>query len=196
LTIFLKILLQGEGGVGKSTLLNRFLGQPIAKHYMATIGLRTMSYLTQYNNKQIKLSIIDFAGQERFKKLLHSLNNLHRGADATLLCFDLADLNTLEPLPEWYEAVARIEPNVPAIIVGTKADKISSQSILEEIREKAKILAKTLEEEYKARIGGIIFTSAFQNICVKEPFKLAVELGYQYMLEKHKERFLWAQLNP
>lgn len=150
--LVLKILLQGEGGVGKSTLLNSFLGQPIAKHYMATIGLRTMSYVTQYDNKKIKLSIIDFAGQERFKKILHLLNNLHRGTDATLLCFDLADLDTLQHLPEWYEAVARIEPQVPAIIVGTKTDKISDQSVLDGIKKEAEKIARVLENDYLSLI--------------------------------------------
>mmetsp|Transcript_6872 Transcript_6872/g.10480 ORF Transcript_6872/g.10480 Transcript_6872/m.10480 type:complete len:251 (-) Transcript_6872:321-1073(-) len=101
--IKLKIIVLGDAGVGKTSLLNRYSTQKFTGQYKATIGADFMSRDVVVMDKKgmrkvVTLQIWDTAGQERFQSLGMGF---YRGADACVLVYDITDPDSLEHLEHW-----------------------------------------------------------------------------------------------
>ena len=68
--VFLKLLLIGDSGVGKSCILFRFSDDAFTTNFISTIGIDFKLKTIEINGKKIKLQIWDTAGQERFRSLI------------------------------------------------------------------------------------------------------------------------------
>ncbi|TKJ22327.1 MAG: hypothetical protein CEE43_07185 [Promethearchaeota archaeon Loki_b32] len=115
----LKILTAGEGGVGKTTLLHRYVEGKFSAETKMTIGVEFFLKETQIDSNHCTLQLWDFGGQERFRFLLESYV---LGAKGALLMFDLTRLMSLENLQQWINIVRKGDPNLPVLFVGTKLD--------------------------------------------------------------------------
>ncbi len=115
----LKILTAGEGGVGKTTLLHRYVEGKFSAETKMTIGVEFFLKETLIEEKQCTLQLWDFGGQERFRFLLESYV---LGAKGALLMFDLTRMTTLENLEQWLNIVRKGDPNLPVLFLGTKLD--------------------------------------------------------------------------
>jgi small GTP-binding protein len=115
----LKILTAGEGGVGKTTLLHRYVEGKFSADTRMTIGVEFFLKETMVDSKQCTLQLWDFGGQERFRFLLESYV---LGAKGALLMFDLTRLVTLEKIEQWVKIVRKADPNLPVLFLGTKND--------------------------------------------------------------------------
>ncbi|NVM35299.1 MAG: GTP-binding protein [Candidatus Lokiarchaeota archaeon] len=115
----LKILTAGEGGVGKTTLLHRYVEGKFSAETKMTIGVEFFLKETQIDSNQCTLQLWDFGGQERFRFLLESYV---LGAKGAFLMFDLTRLMSLENLQQWINIVRKGDPNLPVLFVGTKLD--------------------------------------------------------------------------
>ncbi|MBA7664546.1 hypothetical protein ES703_72607 [subsurface metagenome] len=115
----LKILTAGEGGVGKTTLLHRYVEGKFSAETKMTIGVEFFLKETQIDSNHCTLQLWDFGGQERFRFLLESYV---LGAKGALLMFDLTRLMSLENLQQWITIVRKGDPNLPVLFVGTKLD--------------------------------------------------------------------------
>ncbi|MFX0030903.1 MAG: Rab family GTPase [Candidatus Hermodarchaeota archaeon] len=115
----LKILTAGEGGVGKTTLLHRYVEGRFSADTRMTIGVEFFLKETEIDGKQCTLQLWDFGGQERFRFLLESYV---LGAKGALLMFDLTRMMTLENLEQWLNIVRKGDPNLPVLFLGTKLD--------------------------------------------------------------------------
>jgi small GTP-binding protein len=115
----LKILTAGEGGVGKTTLLHRYVEGKFSADTRMTIGVEFFLKETLVDSKQCTLQLWDFGGQERFRFLLESYV---LGAKGALLMFDLTRLVTLEKIEQWVKIVRKADPNLPVLFLGTKND--------------------------------------------------------------------------
>lgn len=115
----LKILTAGEGGVGKTTLLHRYVEGRFSAETKMTIGVEFFLKETEIDSKQCTLQLWDFGGQKRFRFLLESYV---LGAKGALLMFDLTRVMTLENLEQWLGIVRKGDPNLPVLFVGTKLD--------------------------------------------------------------------------
>lgn len=115
----LKILTAGEGGVGKTTLLHRYVEGKFSAETKMTIGVEFFLKETEIDSKHCTLQLWDFGGQERFRFLLESYV---LGAKGALLMFDLTRLMSLENLQQWINIVRKGDPNLPVLFVGTKLD--------------------------------------------------------------------------
>lgn len=118
----LKILTAGEGGVGKTTLLHRFVEGKFSAETKMTIGVEFFLKETFINEHQCTLQLWDFGGQERFRFLLESYV---LGAKGALLMFDLTRPITLDNLEQWINIVRKGDPDLPVLFVGTKTDLIN-----------------------------------------------------------------------
>ncbi len=153
----LKILTAGEGGVGKTTLLHRYVEGKFSAETKMTIGVEFFLKETEIDAKQCTLQLWDFGGQERFRFLLESYV---LGAKGALLMFDLTRMSSLENLEQWLNIVRKGDPNLPVLFLGTKldlADEIQvdddyARSFLNEYNliDFLKISSKTGENVYKA----------------------------------------------
>jgi len=115
----LKILTAGEGGVGKTTLLHRYVEGKFSANTRMTIGVEFFLKETEINGNQCTLQLWDFGGQERFRFLLESYV---LGAKGALLMFDLTRMSSLGNLEQWLNIVRKGDPNLPILFLGTKLD--------------------------------------------------------------------------
>merc|ERR1719240_1573290 len=83
-----KLLLVGDSGVGKSTLLQRLIDDDYSGSFVATIGVDLMIKSLEVDGRSVKLQIWDTAGQERFRTITRQF---YRGAQGCLLIYDVTD---------------------------------------------------------------------------------------------------------
>ncbi|TET55971.1 MAG: GTP-binding protein [Promethearchaeota archaeon] len=133
-----KIVIVGDGGVGKSTMIQRLTtGQFIPQKI--TIGTDLATYDIDIDNINIRLQIWDFAGERRFRLFLP---NYSRGATGCLLCYDITRRTSFDSLDEWFKIVDENAINPVFILVGEKLD-------LADIRRSVKNEhAEELKEKY------------------------------------------------
>jgi len=120
-----KILLIGDSGVGKSSLLVRYTEDEFSPHFISTIGVDFKFATLRKGKKIVKLQIWDTAGQERFRAIVQTF---FRGAHAIMMCFDLTDYESFSHVENWikefrlkYVPEPNREPPI-MILIGTKSD--------------------------------------------------------------------------
>lgn len=118
----LKILIIGESGVGKSSLLLRFTDDTFDIEQSATIGVDFKVKTITVDGNTVKLAIWDTAGQERFRTLTPSY---YRGAQGVILVYDVTKRNTFAKLDMWLNELETYSTRTDIIkmLVGNKIDK-------------------------------------------------------------------------
>lgn len=120
----LKIVILGEGGVGKTTISKTFINNSFFKKAKQTIAVEFHSKIfSDYKSPSRKVQIWDLGGQEQFKNM-GVFREFCKGSDVALLCFDLTDLSSLFSVSEW---LSFLEPHVPRFLIGTKSDIASTE---------------------------------------------------------------------
>ncbi len=138
--IVLKIILAGDGGTGKTTLLHRYISSKFIENLKMTIGVEFFLQELIMNDKNVVLQIWDFGGQDRFRFLLEKYV---LGAKGALLMFDLTRPMTLESIEDWVRILRKYDSNLPIIFIGSKLDLMDKSMIDEEyiddLREQFKL---------------------------------------------------------
>lgn len=122
----LKILIIGESGVGKSSLLLRFTDDTFDPDIGATIGVDFKVKTIDIDGNKMKLALWDTAGQERFRTLTPSY---YRGAQGVILVYDVSVAQTFEKLEDWLtecETYAT-KQDIIKMLVANKIDKPGRQ---------------------------------------------------------------------
>jgi Ras-related protein Rab-7A len=127
----LKIIVLGDSGVGKTSLLNRFVTSEFSQTYKATIGADFMRKEIVIEEKHISLQLWDTAGQERFQSLGSAF---YRGADACILVYDITMLKTFDSIISWKQEFLNqcgpSDPNTfPFMVVGNKCDLENDRTV-------------------------------------------------------------------
>lgn len=118
----LKILIIGESGVGKSSLLLRFTDDTFDPEQAATIGVDFKVKTLQVDGNKAKLAIWDTAGQERFRTLTPSY---YRGAQGVILVYDVSSKQSFTKLDAWLNELETFatKHDMIKMLVGNKIDK-------------------------------------------------------------------------
>ncbi|KAK7337127.1 hypothetical protein VNO77_17687 [Canavalia gladiata] len=135
-----KILLIGDSGVGKSSLLVSFISTSV-EDLSPTIGVDFKIKMLTVGGKRVKLTIWDTAGQERFRTLTSSY---YRGTQGIILVYDVTRRETFTNLSEvWSKEVELYSTNQDCVkmLVGNKVDRDSERAVS---REEGLALAKEL----------------------------------------------------
>ena len=115
-----KIILVGEGGVGKTTFIKQHQTQKFTKKYIPTMGVEVSPLLLKTNKGSIILNIWDTAGLEKYEGLK---DGYYIGADACILMFDVTSELTYNKLQERCIDIIRIiGKQIPIILCGNKVD--------------------------------------------------------------------------
>ena len=115
----LKVVVAGDGNVGKTSLIRRYCEGRFAGSRVMTIGVDFQTKLVDLPTGSVKLSIWDVAGQERFAVMR---GGFYRGSRATALVFDLANFDSLTHLDAWRVEILKTVPDQKFILVGNKSD--------------------------------------------------------------------------
>lgn len=126
MTKLLKVITAGDGGVGKTTLLYRYVEGRFLADTKMTLGVEFFIKELNIKGESINLQIWDFGGQEHFRPLLE---NYAVGARGALLLFDLTRPSSLENIHQWVNICRGKNPGIPIIFLGTKLDLSESITV-------------------------------------------------------------------
>eukprot|EP00048_Salpingoeca_helianthica_P009075 m.130152 g.130152 ORF g.130152 m.130152 type:complete len:226 (-) comp14768_c0_seq2:31-708(-) len=116
----IKLCLLGDAGVGKSSLVYRFVSDAFSPNLEATIGASFMSKTLLVDGKTFKYQIWDTAGQEKYRGLAPMY---YRGAAAAVLVYDITRADSLNTLKVWVRELQQMGPqDIVMAIVGNKLD--------------------------------------------------------------------------
>ncbi|CAF0925115.1 unnamed protein product [Adineta steineri] len=160
----LKVLIIGESGVGKSSLLLRFTDNTFDEDMAATIGVDFKVKQLEINDNRVKLAIWDTAGQERFRTLTPGY---YRGAQGAILVYDVCNRQSFRQLDRWISELDTFSTKTDPIkmLVGNKIDQKDSREITYD------------EGDRFARKHSMLFIEASARTCegVQVAFKELVE---------------------
>merc|ERR1712017_1739 len=161
----LKVIILGDSGVGKTSLMHQYVSKKFSNQYKATIGADFLTKEVQVEDRLVTMQIWDTAGQERFQSLGVAF---YRGADCCVLVYDVNTAKTFENLDSWrdeflIQAGPRDPDNFPFVVLGNKID-LENQRVVSNNRAMAWCQAK----------GNIPFfeTSAKEAINVEQAFQV------------------------
>ena len=115
-----KLILVGDGGVGKTTFVKRHRTGEFEKKYLATIGVEVHPLRFHTNYGEICFSCWDTAGQEKFGGLRDGYYIQGRCA---ILMFDVTSRTSYKNAPNWYRDLVRVCEGIPVVLVGNKIDE-------------------------------------------------------------------------
>ena len=176
-----KVILVGDSGVGKTSIIGRYLNKYTAEQ-RATIGASYSNKTQMVDKYQLNFDIWDTAGQERFR----SVNSIfYKEAYICIMVYDITKEESFQSVKEyWYNTVK--ENAIDEIIFGVAGNKI-------DLYEEEKV-DQNVVNEYCESINALFkTTSARQNTCVDDIFK---ELGkrfiqsdlFKFLLNKNQEK--------
>jgi len=115
----LKVVVAGDGTVGKTSLVRRFCEGKFEMTRVATIGVDFQTKLVELPERTVKLSIWDMAGQDRFQVIR---TGFYRGSRAAALVFDVTSPDSFANLERWRQEIIEVVPQQPFVVVGNKTD--------------------------------------------------------------------------
>ena len=100
-----KLVLLGNGSVGKTSIIARFVQDGFSKVYKQTVGCDFVEKRMDIRGKPVAISVWDIGGQSLSSD---NLPNYVSGSDAIFLCYDTTDLKSFRDLDDWEEKVNAI----------------------------------------------------------------------------------------
>jgi Ras-related protein Rab-11A len=169
-----KVIIGGQGGVGKTTLLHKYVENIFIEDTKMTIGVEILNKeVVAYDGRVCALQLWDFGGQDRFRFFQ---DGFVLGAAGAFIMFDLTKLMTFNRLKEWVEMVRKHDPSLPIVLLGSKYDlnypSVEDKYVLDfmtenDITKYLKVSSKTglnVEEAFQFLIQDIIeYKASSQN---------------------------------
>jgi small GTP-binding protein len=165
----MKICMVGEGAVGKTSLIRRFVLDEFDDKYLQTLGTKVSKkeMVVDYPEKnvelQIDMTIWDIMGQKGFRELLKEA--YFYGAKGVIAVCDVTRKDTLSELDDWIEGVYSVTGRVPIEFLANKVDLIENKAIAD----------TDLEQASRAYDSRFYFTSAKTGENVEDAFKQLAE---------------------
>lgn len=126
-----KIVIVGDGAVGKSTYLKRHIEGDFNKEYRATIGVEVHPVKFLTNKGDITFNVWDIAGQEKFGGLRDGYYVDTQGA---IVMFDVGNAMSFKKIFNWIRDVKRVAGEIPIVVVGNKCDLVEHKVKMPQIQ--------------------------------------------------------------
>ena len=123
-----KVVLIGDPGVGKTSLIRRFVENSFSDKYIHTIGTKITKRVLEFPDLDSKVVLLvwDIVGQ----KSLALLDSYFRGAAGVLAVCDITRDETLQSLDDWVANLHKVAGEVPTVLLGNKSD-LSEQAMVD-----------------------------------------------------------------
>ena len=148
-----KVVVIGDGAVGKTSLIKRFVQDVFDDRYLNTIGAKVMKKEVGVNRPDtgeivdLKLILWDIAGQETFNTVKKAY---YRGASGAIVVCDVTRRDTMDNLHRWIENLFDVSDVIPMVIIVNKID----------LEGEIQFNAEDVEREYAPYNAGVFKTSA------------------------------------
>jgi small GTP-binding protein len=160
-----KLILGGEGGVGKTSMVHRFVEDSFQTDYKSTIGTSIMKKECDFQGLESKVRFViwDLAGQAQFKRVRQTyLAN----AEAGILVYDVTRKDTIDSIESWFKETKSVSPKISLIMVGNKIDLKDERVISPEQGEKLALKLGLSYIETSAKTGANI-NDAFNMLALQ-----------------------------
>lgn len=153
-----KVVVLGSQGVGKTSVVIRYVGGMFSKAVSPTIGASFFTYKMTLEQYRVKLQVWDTAGQERFRSMAPMY---YRKANAAMLMYDITSLDSFYDIKDWVKELKKnVDTPIVLCLLGNKSDLESGRKV-----------SKEDAEEYAASIDALFYeTSALKNIGIEDAF--------------------------
>lgn len=166
-----KICLVGEGAVGKTSLIRRYVFDEFKDSYISTIGTkitkRDLKIKHPIKGEDVDISVViwDIMGQKGFRQLLQEA--YFYGAQGVIAVCDITSRNSLNDLPGWVEAAFTVTGQMPVAFMANKYDlKDKADFDYDELKELASKYEKTMVFQSSAKTGQSV-NEAFEKLCLE-----------------------------
>jgi len=126
-----KLVLVGDGGVGKTTFVKRHRTGEFEKKYVATLGVEVHPLEFYSNRGKIIFNVWDTAGQEKFGGLR---DGYYIQGQCAIIMFDVTSRVTYKNVPNWHRDLVRVCEAIPMVLCGNKVDikdrKVKAKTIV------------------------------------------------------------------
>ncbi|DBB12065.1 hypothetical protein WJX82_008563 [Trebouxia sp. C0006] len=165
-----KVVLLGEGRVGKTSLALRFVHNTFNHSQQASLQASFLTKQITAGNQQVELAIWDTAGQERF----HALGPIYyRDAQAALLVYDITDADSFTRVQTWVQELRQmVGPGIVIAIAANKQDLQKMQTVSAQESEAYAASIHALHVGTSAKTGlGLqdIFQAIADQVVAKSP---------------------------
>ncbi|ELP89763.1 hypothetical protein EIN_424850 [Entamoeba invadens IP1] len=130
--LIFKVLLIGDYGTGKTSLLCRYTDDAFNPVYVPTIGVDFKFKTIEIDKKQIKLQMWDTAGSERFKAIV---TTYFKGSHGCFLVYDITNVDSFKNIVNWFELIKKESPDCRVMLIGSKSDLSMARQIQQESAE-------------------------------------------------------------
>ena len=133
--MLVKVVVIGDGNVGKSCLVLRYSENKFVQSYLATMGSDFTIKLTQAKGMGVRLAIWDLGGQQMFQTMR---KYYMQGAAGAVVVYDITNKESFKAIDRWVSDLRSHSGDVPCVIFGNKKDLDDERIIsLEEAKAKA-----------------------------------------------------------
>ena len=167
-TLKFKLIVVGDQNTGKSCILNRFANNTFQENYQATIGLDFQTKNVTIHNQDIRLTLYDTAGQEKFRSLIPMYI---REAQIILLVYDITNKESFDSIPKWFSDILNVKNDEAVfVLIGNKIDLTNSRKISYNEGKRLANEKNIIFEELSAK-NGTNFNDLFNNRIFEAVYK-------------------------
>ncbi|KAI4197300.1 MAG: hypothetical protein LQ350_006028 [Teloschistes chrysophthalmus] len=178
--VLLKVIILGDSGVGKTSLMNQYVNKKFSASYKATIGADFLTKEVLVDDRVVTMQLWDTAGQERFQSLGVAF---YRGADCCVLVYDVNNSKSFDTLDSWrdeflVQASPRDPENFPFVVLGNKID----------VEENKRMISAKRAMTFCSSKGNIPYfeTSAKEAVNVEQAFEV---IAHNALAQEESEEF-------
>jgi len=178
--VLLKVIILGDSGVGKTSLMNQYVNKKFSTSYKATIGADFLTKEVTVDDRIVTLQLWDTAGQERFQSLGVAF---YRGADCCVLVYDVNSSKSFDTLDSWrdeflIQASPRDPESFPFVVLGNKID----------VGEERRMISQKRAHAYCQSRGAMPYfeTSAKESVNVEQAFEV---IARNALLQEESEEY-------
>ena len=165
-----KVVILGNSGVGKTSLINRWTTGSWNNTVKPTIGANHQRKTVEFEDKCIDVFVWDTAGQEQFQ----SLTPLYaRSAACAIIAAAINDIQSFESLQTWIDLLKNACETMPPLILAVNKTDMTDKYVLPQ---------GEIETKYGPLFSAVFFVSAQTGECVDEAFTLSAQKGYEFTL--------------